>query len=90
LALAPLSFLLICAQPHINKYVAFLDMWRRIALMRLRSEFDHSYATYLRDYRDRRNAMTSGRFDHPPWVSFDPACANVASASSFVARSVSA
>jgi transposase, IS5 family len=29
-----------------NKYVAFLDMWRRIALMRPPSEFDHSYATY--------------------------------------------
>jgi hypothetical protein len=28
-----------------DKYVAFLDMWRRIALMLPRSEFDDPYAT---------------------------------------------
>jgi hypothetical protein len=46
--LAAFSFLSICARAHIDKYVAFLDMWRRVGLVLSFSEFDDTCATYLR------------------------------------------
>ena len=48
------------------QYVAQPNMWRRRRFQLIRGGTDESCATYLRAYSERRNDMTSGRFDQPP------------------------
>ena len=90
-----LLFTLLCAQPHKSVNVALPKMWRRADPCRPPAKPGHFCATYSvrlqaqRDPRLRRKAMTSGCLDHPPLVLCVLPRANVASARSFVARSIS-
>ena len=90
-----LAFNLLCAQPHKRLNVAFPKMWRRADPARPPARPGDCCATYLerlqgqRDHRLRKKAMTSGCLDHPPFIPRVAPRASVASARSFVARSIS-
>ena len=76
---------------HITfKYVALADMWRSVGTSLGLDHRVESCATYLRGYKVRRKAITSGFRDQPPTFCPDRPRSSVASARFLVARSVSA